>query len=63
MFIVRESGYFHLQATKPDTIGNYKLLIKVNYIHTFCIDYIFHMTQLMRLTQSERLISDNFMNI
>lgn len=21
-YLLRESGYFHLQATKPDTIGN-----------------------------------------
>lgn len=23
-FIMEESGYMHLQATKPDTIGNYQ---------------------------------------
>lgn len=22
-YIMRESGYFHLQATKPDTVGTY----------------------------------------
>lgn len=30
-FLLEETGYFHLQATKPETIGESYLLLVLNY--------------------------------
>ena len=31
-FFLEESGYYHIQATKPDTVGEYMIRIKKNII-------------------------------
>lgn len=32
-FIIEESGYLHIQATKPDTVGKYKKYIRVDHLY------------------------------
>ena len=36
-FIMQESGYFHLQATKPDTIGIYFIFLIFGLINILLI--------------------------
>ena len=45
-FVLQESGYFHLQATKPDTVGKYsRIQNRINWLQFFPLYWVIVTTQ------------------